>query len=314
MGIYVAEKGSSELENLFMNLKESGKKRVEFRIRDYKLSEPVVLRTGVRLVPIGKNREGPDLVEGYVSIRSCKKDEVINALGQIERTISILSLWEGELDWWLAIPHIYVKDIAERTPKHFEEVNKIIASISSRFGIQESVLYYRALHMYRHACEARNPFDLFLFSWNCIEIVSEILYRENKKEFRRSKSQKEKCVKAFMKGRDLTPNTIHRCHEYCLQQSIRRKVEFTFETLLPRYSTSLIKIFFHLDNEPSLYDIRNDIVHGRLSMYNVKDIMLIEERDLDIRFFAEELLHRAIGLSVCGESIRNFLLYYKRFF
>lgn len=316
----MAERGYEELENLIENLRSSGNQRIEFRIKHYNLVEPVVLKeTGVHLVPTDTITEGVQLVKGFVQLNSLNEEEVIRALGQIERTISVMFLRQEEekLEWWLAIPHAEAWVSTKRTQKDFDELDIIFGRIKARFKTEKMKnMYYRAIDMYRHACINLNPVDRFLFDWNCIEIVSEIYYQENKHSFKRTKLEKEECIKKVLEGKDPNkPKTIHECYEKCLHVSIPKKVGFTFKSLFKNISDILIDIFFNLDDETEqLYKMRNDIVHGNISMHNAKDVVFVEQREHDIHFIALELLHRAIGLTVCGDSIKIFLSHYRDHF
>lgn len=108
---------------------------------------------------------------------------------------------------------------------------------------------------------------------------------------------------------------MYECYKKCLKVSIPEKVTFTFKRLFKNFSDILINIFFKLNDEKErLWTIRNKIIHGGMSMYNVKDVIFAEQRERDIHFIAEELLHRAIGQSVCGDSIKNFLSHYRSHF
>ena len=315
----MAERGRQELENLIENLRRSGSKRIEFRIKDYYLMEPVVLKeTGVHLVPTDTTKEGPQLVKGFVQLNSLDREEVVRALGQIEKTMSVIFLRQEEekLEWWLAMIHGEMVARAKRTREDFAEIDRILSCISARFKTTKTRnMYYRALDTYRHACLARNPLDRFLFDWNCIEIISEIYYKENRRRFKRTKSQKEECINTFFKGKEPTQKTILECFEKCLQVSIPAKVRFTFKRLFKNFSDILVNIFFNLpDEKECLWEIRNNIVHGNISMYKVKDVIFVEQKERDIHFIALELLHRAIGWTVCGDSMKNFLSHYRNYF
>jgi len=309
----MAERGHEELKNLIENLRSSESQRIEFWIKHYNLVEPVVVEeTGVHLVPTDTVTEGVQLVKGFVQLSSLNEEEVVRALGEIERTISVMCLRQEEekLEWWLAIPHAESWGSARRTQKDFDELDKMFGCIKARFKTEKMKnMYYRAIDMYRHACKTLNPVDRFLFDWNCIEIVSEIYYQENKHSFKRTKLEKEECIKKVLGKKDPTnQKTIHECYEKCLHVGIPKKVGFTFKSLFKNISDILIDIFFNLDDETEqLCKIRNDIVHGNISMYNVKDVLFVERRERDIHFIALELLHRAIGLTVCGDSIKIFL-------
>lgn len=164
----MAERGRLELENLIENLRRSGNKRIEFRVKYFALVEPVVLmETGVHLVPPDTTKEGPQLVKGFVQLSSLDREEVIRALGQIEKTMSVLFLRLGveKLEWSLAMIHAEVFDMTKITREDFAELDRILGCVSARFkNTKTRNMYYRALDTYRHACRARNPIDRFMFT------------------------------------------------------------------------------------------------------------------------------------------------------
>lgn len=303
----------SLLNSVLESLQESGKNKIEFSIGKYWLSEPVAVEaTGVHLSPRILGKKGTQPVDGFITIDSTDRENIIRGLEKIDWTICAMNLLLDTIEHRLKTMRGRLRGFIKRDQANFDAVSRFVRDVLNRFDDPTS--YFLALDRFRCGLIANNPLQMFLQLWSSVETISEIYFREDKSTFRKTSSEKKSCIDEYFRDKELSPGAIQECYHKCVYTSIREKIEFTLVRTFGKYSDKLIDIFFNLKDESErLYEIRNDIVHGRKSMYNMEDLIFVERRATDLESIAGDLLQRAIGWKGYGDNLIGFLPHYRRY-
>jgi len=132
----------------------------------------------------------------------------------------------------------------------------------------------------------------FVNHWASIEIIGHFLYAKLKADIvgRKSKQQKKNKVnKILINGSNTTIlDRITQCNAI-VYPPIREKLHSVF-ALLPDSSAWETELFGRDDSDKSLYQLRNDIAHGKVSEHHFESIATMKERLLDMCQISRKVL------------------------
>lgn len=136
----------------------------------------------------------------------------------------------------------------------------------------------------------------FVNHWASIEVIGHFFYAELKADIvgRRSKQQKKDEVNKILNNRSNTTilDRITQCNAI-VYPPIREKLRSVF-ALLPDSSAWETELFGRDDSDKSLYQLRNDIAHGKVSEHHFESIATMKERLWDMYQISRKVLFSTI--------------------
>lgn len=287
-------------EKLLKALKSLDRSDIEFSVKNMKIEGSGDIReTGISFKPDANQN-----AIGVIKLEVIDINHVRQALVNIDKTVSILSLFYGVGDWeWehrMHMPKTKFSAVLRQEPRDLKSVDdalKLISDKSDKLGKKEIEVYLRALEWYRFGINSKSPFNRFLAFYNSIELFS-----EGTSEIKKSKTEKDKCIKEYFKDLSITSISeierrhINDCYKKCLETSSKDKMMFAFEKVfdgIKEKISEFSKKFF--EGDKNFYWIRNAIAHGNLSEYREDDKTFVKKNLRDIHFMAQEFLKKIIS-------------------
>ena len=280
-------------------------------LSNIRLKNPVILSNNIMLVPCflsdmdmeGKNiqdplvqmtmkmhREGRFIYDGWLPIKQWDKNDVRKAIRSVDEALSIFCLhvsaffdWQPKYmaDYDRSLLSYYIFE--EQHLQELEQVVKLLESLSE----DDRIAIYRSLAWLSQALRLREPAARFLFLILAIESLATYIekgklptnsplasLRAEHFTPKEKRAMRDKCIKDKLSQflQEDPKKAIIKAYFDCIV-GIRQQIQRHLEHIFAPEDEAIALLFGNKDRGRSLYELRNEICHGRV------DVLSEEERD-----------------------------------
>jgi len=299
-----------------------------------RLKSPVILANNIILVPCflsdmeGKNindplvqmtlkmqREGRFIYDGWVPITKWNNKDIRKAIRSLDEALSIFCLhFSAFFDWepkYLAGHERSLSNYYKFEEQYLQELEQVVQLLNS-LSEEDRIAIYRSLAWLSQALRLREPAARFLFLILAIESLATYIESEKlpvnsplaslKAEQltpEEEKARLEKCIKDKISQflQEDPKKAIIKAYFDCIM-GIKEQLKRHLEHIFTPEDEAIALLFGKKDRRRSLYELRNEICHGRV------DVLSEEERDkIYQRVWNTEQLARRYILSVLEKAL-----------
>lgn len=242
------------------------------------------------------------IYDGTYYLQSCNPEEIEMGIAIINLTLNTIAFaYNATLGWKLKYSMVHPH---ESFVKIEENDLKILISVLEKYPRNtDGIILNSAIDWYIRGISSKDSFAMFLCYYRVVEIIVTSIYKgEASFNLGFKKNTKDQSRQRSLECIEKKHNDLYEQDKFCFVttayseciQGTRYKTEQVLQLVFGeghKYIKNLFESPEH-GEELSLYDIRNKIVHGNLTLLDKEQVKLVRSRLWDIQSIAKELIMR----------------------
>lgn len=261
--------------------------------------------------------------DGWMPIKDWQLESVRKAIRKINSALSIFSIQTSAWFSWetkytlIDRSRIYY-DYEQR---NIDEINGL-SSVINNMGEKDALAFMSSIGWLAQSVRLREPAAKFLFSILAIESLATYIEEGSEEESifkvikceqltkEQKNEQKGECIKeVILEVIDSDPEKAIKMAYFDCVIGIKKRLRAHMENILPKEKEVIESLFSVKVDGKTLYDIRNEIAHGRMDSLSdtQKGEVLKRSRDMEriSRKYVVEVIRKSTGFNLSENQINE---------
>lgn len=311
---------------------------IEFVVfSDSRFNEPVKLANEIILVPCfypdmkGKSGKDPLTVstnhmemnsryiyDGWIPVKNWSIENVRIAIDKIEQTLAMFSLRiETYFEWKPKYYKINESSISHQFEnRHLPDILSLM-DVFDKLTDNDRNAIYKSVGWLSQSYKTREFEVKFLFYMISTESLANYIeqecnsesvffnFRADKRSKLEKRNQRRECFDTNLENYKIEPEESIKKAYHCIDQGSRKIICNHFNKVFGENSKQVKLLFEKNDDNRPLYDLRNEIAHGRLNMLNQNERKIIKKRITDIEKITREYITKIIKSCLTSEPFKE---------